>query len=185
MSVETNNLRSTKAILDAVVAALQGLKLAVNGQNAFARVDIFDLTDWAAAVRRLVFNDNRAALVIYGGDNFERTMGTSILTVDRTTRLDVLLTDRVLGDDVKAMTGDGVRPGTFGLLDQVLPALTGQILEAEEGMENSVYLVPTGVERVFVTDDDKKDWPGRSVLLVSFEASAPWLQVGVGGQSNY
>jgi len=185
MNDSSNNLRGATEILNAIVEKLEALTLKPGNGAAFARVEIFDLADWKAAVRRLVLNNNRAALVIYAGDDFKHVRENSVLTVDRTTRIDVLLTDRLLGDTVRALTGDGSRPGTLGLLDALLPALTGTILDADEDQEDSVYLVPTGVERIFVTDEEKANWPGRSALLLSLEASAPWLQTAVGNQANF
>ena len=94
MDSSSNNLRGAREILEAIVAKLKALELdgGPAGEKAFARVEIFDLVDWKAAVRRLVFNDNRAALVVYDGDSFEQQREMTVLTIDRKTRVDVMIT---------------------------------------------------------------------------------------------
>lgn len=181
MSVETNKLRSTREILDAIVAALTALNLE-QGQPAFDRVEHFDLTDYEDAMRRLAMNQERTALVIWTGDEFENVRQTVMLTTRRITSIDVFVSERNLVKPVAALTGDpeNYLPGVLGLRDLVIPALTGAILESNADNGNElIYLLPTGVERGIISADDKKKFPARQILILSFQAVGEWLQVGV------
>lgn len=181
MSVETNKLRSTREIVEAVKTALEALETAA-GQRAFDRVEIFDLSDYEDALRRLALNQERAALVVWTGDEFDNDRQSIVLTTRRTALLDVFIADRRLDAPVKALVGDAENnlPGVLGLRDLVIPALTGQVLasDAETGAE-LIYLVPQSTERVIVNADDKRKFPGRQVLIINFQAVGEWLQVGV------
>lgn len=181
MSAETNKLRSTKEILDAIVTALRALNLE-QGQPAFDRVEIFDLPDYLNAMQRLALNQERTALVIWTGDEFETNRETIVLTTRRISNFDIFVSERNLANPVAATTGDPEKylPGVMGLRDLVIPALTGQILasDAEAGKE-LIYLAPAGVERAILSSEDKQKFPARQILILNFTAAGEWLQVGV------
>lgn len=181
MSVEFNHLRSTKAILDAVKAALAALTIPIGSETpkAFGTVEIFDMKDWEAAIQTLVTTENRICLVLYAGDSYERVAsGITMLNVRRTTKIELLIADYHVSDGVKAQLGDGAQPGSVGLLDAVLGELTGVVLDQEVG-KDAVYLMPAGVEQMTITEADKQDAPGRNLISVSFDAIGQWMSVGV------
>lgn len=181
MSVETNKLRSTREILDAVIVKLDGLKLQ-QGQPAFDRVEMFDLSDYLDAMQRLAMNQERTALVLWTGDDFESNRGTIILKVRRTSNIEVFITERNLAAPVKALTGDpeNYLPGVLGLRDLVLPALTGELLpsKAETGAE-LIYLVPESVARGIISAEDKAKFPARQIIIINWQALGEFMMVGV------
>lgn len=188
MSVETNRLRSTREILEAIKTALATLNLE-QGQAAFDRVEIFDLSDYLDAMTRLAMNQERTALVIWTGDEFETNRETVMLTVRRSCAIDIFITERRLDAPVKALTGDPetYQPGVLGLRDLVLPALTGQILASDAEADppaELIYLVPQSIERGIINAEDKKKFPGRQVLILNLLAVGEWLQVGVEGNES-
>jgi hypothetical protein len=178
MSVETSKLRSTKAILDAVIAVLSAVQLA-DATPAFERVESFDLTDWQHALGKLALNQQRAAVVIWSGEDYEVNREVSVLTVRRTQTIDVILTDRRLDKPVSALTGDEASPGVVGLKDLVLPNLIGVLLDSDEDGNEAVYLTPASIERGMLSVEDKEASPGRQVLIINLQAVGEWLQVGV------
>jgi len=180
MSVETNSLTATKTILAAVKTALQAVE--VGGSAAFGMVELFDLADWGDALRRLATAESRVALVVYAGEQYENTREVSLLTTHRVTQVEILMTDFQLADPTVALIGDDIQPGALGLVDAVLPALTGILIDTAGNLD-AVHLVPTGFDRMILTQEDQDNAPGRHVIGLTFEARGAYMQIGVGESS--
>lgn len=184
MSVEFNLTRSTAAVLDAIQAALTALQLA--NTPAFQKVVQFEIDDFEQALRDLVITEDRVAMVVWTGEAYELERGISILTVKRMPTFEVIFADFALSSPLAAKHGDESQPGVLGLLDVVLPALTGVILdESTADAEDAVYLVPAGLERLIITREDQEKLPGRQVLVLSLTGSGQSLQVGVRSAEAY
>ncbi len=186
MSVETNQLRSTRTVLEAVKAALAALTITVGNKTpkAFGTVEIFDLADWDTALQTLVTTEDRICLVLWAGDAFENQREISILTTRRITKIELLVSDFRIDSGVAAQIGDDSQPGVAGLVDAVLASLTGVILDVAGG-KDAVALVPVGMERLTITDQDKQETPGRHVISLTFDAVGQWMQVGISGSEAY
>lgn len=178
MSVEFNQLRSTRAILEAVKTALTNLTITIGAQTpkAFQAVEICDLADWESVIQKFVIASDRVAIVLWAGDSYENNRQISVLSSRRTTKIEILITDYRIEDGVAGQLGDDSQPGSVGLLDAVLGELTGVVLDEEVGRD-AVSLMPAGVERLTITDADQQDAPGRNLISVTFDAVGQWMQV--------
>jgi hypothetical protein len=177
--------RATKTILDALVERLRTVKLSdEEDAPAFERVELFDLADWRDAMRRLQLNQQRLALVIWAGDEYENNRETTVLMTQRTQLFEIFLSEKRLDRPVAALTGDDRSPGVLGLKDSVVKALTGVLIEGDDDNE-TIYVTPTNLARGIVSDDDKKENPGRQVLVLSVSAAGEYLQNAVGESPNY
>jgi hypothetical protein len=186
MSVETNQLRSTRSVILAVRDALRALSLSLAGKSvkAFGRVEVFDLADWENAIASLVAAEDRVCFVIWIGDTFENQREISVLTTRRTTRVELLLSDFNVADPVASQLGDNHQPGVAGLSDAVLAGLTGVLMDEATGLD-ALALLPVALERITITDQDKQDIPGRHVISLTFDAVGQWTQVGIRDSEPY
>jgi hypothetical protein len=181
----TNKLRSTKAILDALIAKLAAVRLDDQGDAlAFERVELFDLSDYQDAMRRLALSEQRLALVIWSGDGYENERQLTVLQTRRTLSVDIFVSVRRLDDPVAAMTGDDTEPGTLALRDKVIAAVYGVILEGDDDQE-AIYAVPQSVERGILNADDKKENPGRQILILNLQLAGEYLETAVGSNPSY
>lgn len=184
MSVETNRLRSTRELLEAIVARLKALELE-QGQPAFHRVEMFDLSDYEDAMTRLAMNQERTALIVWTDDEYEEERETVMLTLRRNALLDIFVSERRLDKPIEALTGgpEVYLPGVLGLRDLVVAAVTGEILEASPDSDpprELIYGVPQNVARGIINSDDKKKFPARQILIIRLKCVGEWMQVGVG-----
>jgi hypothetical protein len=178
MSVEFNQLRDTRAILEAVKTSLANLTITIGDKTpkAFGTVEIFDLADWEVAIQKLVISSDRVALVLWGGDSYENNRQITVLSTRRTSKVEILITDYRIDDGVAGQLGDATQPGSVGLLDAVLAELTGVIIDEGAG-KDAVTLMPAGTERLTITDADQQESPGRNIISVTFDAVGQWMQV--------
>lgn len=187
MDAATNHLRDTKTILDAILERLREVTLSDEEDAlAFERVELFDLADWEDALRRLAANQQRSAIVIWAGEDWEHQRETTALTSNRTQSFELMISERRLDAPVAALTGDDRSPGVVGLKDRVTAAITGILLEeSEEGAQDAVYLTVQTIQRGVLSTDDKKKDPGRQVLILSVQSAGEWLQTAVGDNPTY
>lgn len=185
MNANTNRLRATKDIIDALQERLRDVTLgAPENLPAFEKVELFDLADWEDALRRLALNQQRSAVVIWAGEDWEHQREMVTLTSRRTQSFEVMVSERRLDSHQAALTGDDRSPGVVGLKDRVVAALTGVLLAGDDEQE-TVYLTITSVQRGVLSVEDKKKEPGRQVLVLSVQAEGEWLQTAVGANETY
>ena len=187
MTEASQHLRDTKAILDAIVERLRAVKLSdAEDAVAFERVELFDLADWEDALRRLAANQQRSAIVIWAGEDWEHERELTVLTSRRSQSFEVMISERRLDNPVSALTGDDRSPGVVGLKDQVAKALTGILLDdTAKGESDAVYLTVQTIQRGVLSTDDKKKDPGRQVLILSVQSAGEWLQTAVSDNEAY
>lgn len=185
MTEGSNKLRSTKAILDALIAKLQAIRLDDQGDAlAFERVEMFDLSDFQDAMRRLAIAEQRMALIIWSGDTYETEREITTITTKRTCSVDVFVTVKRLDAPVAALVGDAEDPGTLGLRDKVIAATFGVILDGDDDHE-AIYSTPQSVERGILNADDKKANPGRQILILNLQLAGEYVQTAVGASQVY
>jgi hypothetical protein len=182
----TIRLRATKDIIEAVVARLRDDVVLDDeeGTPAFEKVEVFDLADWEDALRRLALNQQRSAVVIWAGEDWEHNREITVVTSKRSQQFELMISERRLDAPVAALTGDDRSPGVVGLKDLVVKALTGVLLTGDANNE-TVYLTVTNVQRGVLSVDDKKKEPGRQVLILSCQAEGEWLQTIVNSNPAY
>ena len=94
---------------------------------------------------------------------YEVQRQTVTLTVQRMPTFEVIFSDFDLTDPAVAKHGTTTTPGVLGLLDAMLPELTGIVLdETATDSEDAVYLVPAGLERMFFEPDGSFVWVGSA-----------------------
>jgi hypothetical protein len=175
-----NTLRTSRGILTAVQSILEGLE--VGGAPAFAAVRLFDIQDLSDAMRQLVVSEDRMAILIYAGDSFAPQLDVGSLLLQRTMEVTLIITDRRLDDRVVALVGDDETPGVLGLLDAVLPAITGVVVdETSAGAEDQVRCVPTRADSMLVALEDKSKYPGRQAISIDLQLQGQWIRMEIGG----
>lgn len=186
MTDATQKLRDTKAIIDALQERLRTITLS-DGETApaFEKVEVFDLADWQDALRRLAINQQRSAIVIWSGEDWEHSRETAVLTSKRSQQFEIMISERRLDKPVAALTGDDRSPGVVGLKDKVVKALTGVLLEGDGDTTETIYTTVQNVQRGLLSMEDKNKEPGRQVLILSTQAQGEWLQTVVDSNPNY
>lgn len=180
MNSGSNKFRPTKAILAALVAKLQAVKLDDAGDALlFERVELFDLSDYQDAMRRLAITQNRIALVIWSGDDYATEKQETVSLTQRTLNVDVFVTVKRLDNAVAALTGDDHDPGVLDLRDKVIGACYGVVLDGSD-TEEAIYATPQSVERGILNADDKKENPGRQILILNLQLAGEWIVTAVG-----
>lgn len=185
MTAATASLRNTSDILAALLDRLREITLSeFEDAPAFEKVDLFDLADWEDALRRLAMNQQRSAVLIWAGEDWQHNRETTVLSSKRTQDFELLISERRLDAPVAALTGDDLSPGVVGLKDLVVAALLGVLLEAEAELEG-VYITVQNVQRAVLSVDDKKKDAGRQVLILSLQAEGDWFTTAVGAHTTY
>jgi phage gp37-like protein len=186
MTDATTRLRDTKDIIDALVQRLQDLTLSdEETAPAFEKVEVFDLADWEDALRRLALNQQRSAIVIWAGEDWEHNRETVVLTSKRSQSFEIMISERRLDKPVAALTGDDRSPGVVGLKDRVVKKLTGVLLAGDGTSSETIYTTVQNVQRGVLSMEDKKKEPGRQLLILSTQAQGEWLQTAVDANPNY
>lgn len=151
------------AIADAMVEALRS---AIWGEtNAFEVVERFDSTDVARAFSSiLVAHRARVAFVVLSGETWEPTAPGNLRHAVRTTRVSLLVSDRVLGDRRTAIFGGGANPGCLALKDVAIAAVCGPLLPNPSGCD----VQPSSSDLLFVdqVEESSPKLPGRAACLV-------------------
>jgi len=161
---------STTTIVDAVVRALEAMRYTPDSgggaQPLFGEVKRYSSTDIEAAFRALLVSSQRAAVVVFSGSEFsELLVGTGRRSA-RTTKLSIVVTDRVVGQGDAAVFGSDDTPGACGLADAVCEELIGRVIANPDGVD----LVPRSVDTALLADDSKKTLKARSVCVIEFDA---------------
>jgi hypothetical protein len=185
ITTATSKLQDSRDILAALVDRLRNVTLSADEDAvAFERVEIFDLADWEDALRRLASNQQRTAIVIWAGEDWEHNRETVTLSSRRSQSFELMLSERRLDAPVAALTGDDRSPGVVGLKDRVVAAFTGVLLPGDDEVE-TIYTTVQNVQRGVLSADDKKKDPGRQVLILSLQAEGEWIQTLVNDNEAY
>jgi hypothetical protein len=167
-------MRSAVEIVDAVVTRLQTAQWKPTDgplEGAFQRVERFDVSNLGEGLEALILNQDRFALVIWVGEDFEQAVVRGNQPVSqRQTRLIVMVSDRVIGDRRAAVFGSNTHPGALKLRELALAAVCGYLIENPNG----VYAHPVMSEPVFV-ESERGNLPGRSCVSMEFKCDGGWL----------
>lgn len=163
-------MRATADIITALVAAMNTAQWTPEGgdpEPAFAVVKPFDSTDLPAAFAELLVTEQRVALIVYTGDDFEdANSGPGQVEVRRAAQISILVSDRVLGKRQEAIFGSATHPGALRLKDIALAAVAGPLCAQPEAVDcRPVHAEP------LILEDLKKKQPGRVAYLVDLECS--------------
>lgn len=170
MATTTVNRTPTVTILNAIVAALEALEWTPAGgaaEPAFQSVKLFDLNSLPDALQHLLVSQERCCIVVPDDERFTpRVQSQRRILLTRTLPVAIFLSDRILGDRQAALIGNATSPGAYGLVELVLPVLTGRLLAPPAG----VNCVPTTCAVLNLQDGAQK-LPGRSALELDVECT--------------
>lgn len=178
-----SNRYSQAEIVDALETILRALTLADNETPAFQEVKRFDVESLTEAFELLLMSEQRVCIVVVLDETFEPELdGDHKLLVKRLLPIALLISDRRLGDRVKALWGeaeDPTVPGAFALAEIALPAVTGRLLENTEA-KDGVVVQPFDIQSIFLRDTDKQDLPGRAAVKLELHCKGGTLEANLG-----
>ena len=155
------------AIADAMVEALRAATW--REDNAFEVVARFDSTEIERAFSELlVAHRNRVAFVVVSGESWDTEQVGSLRHARRTTRMTLLVSDRVLGNRGAAIFGGPSNPGCLALKDAAMAAVCGPLIANPAGCD----VQPVSADLLFVerVEDSGSKLPGRAACLVELLA---------------
>jgi hypothetical protein len=181
----TSHRRATPEIVAALQAAVTAVTwVPVAGADAaavFDRVELFDDEDLVEAFRYLTVTEQRVCVIVPLDEQFETAVDKRKLIVRRMLPVALLMSDRVLGDRKQALWGDlaadgsQTTPGAMGLMEMVLPAVTGLLLPNPKG----VVVEPARGE-VMAVKDTEKDLPSRITVSLELHCRGGYLEADLG-----
>ena len=178
MTAATSHRRATSEILAALETGLRGVTW--HGQPALDRVEQFTEADLVEAFRRLLISEQRVCLIVAMDEEFNSETKGNKLIVRRVLPVTLLLSDRVLGNPVTALKGDENNPGAQGLLEAVLPAVIGQLLDNPGGVA-----AEPRVASHFQVAETAKEMPGRVCIALELQCRGGWLENTLNIPPNY
>ena len=180
MTPATANRQPTTAIVAALKTILTGLQVTIGTNapvNAFARVELFDSESLTEAMQLLVISDQRLCLIVVLDESFHTENRGQKLIVTRSLPVALIISDRILGNRTTALYGNNTTPGALGLMELVLPAVTGMLLQPPNGVTaepvNSSVLVVKNQK-------DKQNLPGRAAIALELHCRGGNLQAALG-----
>ncbi len=189
----TDSSVSRLAIAQAIAIQLQGLTLNVPDPNnpgynlpAFQNVQKFDIESLTDAFRYLIMSEQRVCVILFLDQQFTQKLSQGNLFITRMQPVALIISDRRLGDRVKALWGDpddNTVPGAFALEEVVRPAVTGQLITGSQGLSN-VVSAPAHVTSLFLKDDDRQELPGRAAVMLELHITGGVLQATLGPGPN-
>lgn len=179
MAATIQNRASVGAIVLALQAAVQAVQLPANAGAAFGEVKLFDEESLVEAFRYLHLAQQRVCVIVPMDEKLPVVaQGTRIL-MKRELPVVLLISDRVVGDRVKAMYGDlAANPpiyGADGLKELVLPAVTGLLIA-----DPKTVCEPTGASVFVVKDKMQQNLPGRSAVALELQVRGGTIAADVG-----
>jgi hypothetical protein len=100
----------------------------------------------------------------------------------------LLISDRNLGDRVKALWGDPLDPtvqGAFALEKMARAAVVGQLLDSDSVRgKTKVISLASHVNSIFLKDEDKQELPGRAAVMLELNCSGGTLTARTGPGAN-
>jgi len=185
---------SKAEIAAAFQAQLAALTLEVNdpvtGQPlpAFNRIELFDVESLTDAFRLLIISEQRVCIILMLDEQLTTQIEEQKLLVTRMQPIALLISDRRLGDRVKALFGDAADPtvpGAFALEKIARPAVTGKLLESDPNTgKTKVISVPAAMNSIFLKDEDKQELPGRAAVMLELHCSGGTLIARIGPGSS-
>lgn len=167
-------MKGTSQILDEIVTRLQALTWTPDGgdpEDAFGLVSRFAVTDLEEAFADLLTTEQRVALVVCTGRDWQIMEEGPKTSMRRTTQVSVVVSDRILGDEQAAWSGSATTPGAWGLADLVPGAICGRLLDAPQAVD----LLPVGEQDVSIDREVETNLPGRAAVIIEFQAIGGWL----------
>lgn len=156
------------AISTAIVDALRASQW--NDGTAFEVVERFDSTEIERAFSQiLVAHRSRVAFVVLYGESWESPNPGLLRQSLRSTRVALLISDRVLGDRSAAIFGGPSNPGCLALKDVAIAAVCGPLISNPAGCD----VQPVSVDLMFVerVEESSTKLPGRAACLVELVVS--------------
>ena len=145
---------------------------------AFQRIEVFDVESLTDAFRLLTVSEQRVCLIVLLDEQFETLVEGRKLFVTRLQPAALLISDRILGDRVKALWGDAAdatAPGAFALAELALPAVTGQLISAAAG-RGGILAEPKNCYSIFLKDEDRQELPGRAAVSLELTCRGGTLE---------
>lgn len=167
-------MRPTVDILDRMVDLLEAAQWTPTGgqaEPAFGEVRRYSSTDLADAFKTMLMSQQRVALVIYSGGQWEDAGSPRQVVSRRTLDVSVLVSDRVHGSHEQAVFGGPSNPGALALKDIAADTLTGRLLPNPNGVD----CLPT-TEDLITIEETSKQQPGRVAALVEFFVAGGYLR---------
>lgn len=170
-------MKTTAQILDEIVTRLQALTWTPAGgdpedaEAAFGLVSRFSVTDLEQAFANLLTAEPRVALVVCTGRDWQVMEEGPKTSMRRTTQVSVVVSDRILGNEQAAWSGEATTPGAWGLADLVPGAICGRLLAAPQAVD----LLPVGEQDVSIDREVETNLPGRAAVILEFQAIGGWL----------
>ncbi|KAB2673892.1 MAG: hypothetical protein DVB31_02935 [Verrucomicrobia bacterium] len=181
MGIPNNNLARTRAVLQALkaaVAAIQWTPTDGDAEAAFAKVEIYDLRDVYTALKELIAAQSRVALLVFDSASFETFHEGRDERARQVRKVYVVVADRNWGDRRKAWLGDATNPGAYELADLVVEQLRGPLADVDQ-----VYLRPTGIEPMMITGQERQNQVGRATVLVPIDVVGGEILSALGGRT--
>ena len=180
MTPATNNRQPTTAILNALVALLENLQVTIGAAApvpAFERVELFDSESLLEAFQLLTISEKRICLVVVLNEQFKTVNRGQTMISTRELPVALLIGDRQMGNRVAALYGNSTTPGAYGLMELVLPVVTGMLLAPPNG----VTCEPVSCTVLIVkSQKEKQNLPGRAAVALELHCSGGNLQAPLG-----
>lgn len=167
--------RKTKTILDALKTLLESLVFpeghALEGDNIFKSVQLYDIPDLETALKDLLEFNDRICLVVTAGDFWRNEQKGNEMRSHRTGEIILIMSDQDYAPGKASFFGNGTQPGIINFKEDVMEAITGETL----GIQQCVIIPGEGVSLRFAKEDGKLD--------SSREGYRAFLKVNMGTQA--
>jgi hypothetical protein len=173
MNAAALHRRPTSAIVTALSTQITALQVTApfTPGAAFDRVELFDSEDLIAAFQYLLITQQRVCVIVPLTERHEALAQNMKLIVKRSLPVALLISDRVIGNRKTALWGDQKTPGAMGLMELVLPAVTGQLLANPSG----VVSAPVSTSVMSVKDTNQK-LPNRITVVLELNCRGGRLE---------
>jgi hypothetical protein len=179
MNPATITRASVAAIVTQLVANIKAVQLPNNAGAAFGEVKQFDEESLVEAFRYLHLVQSRVCVVIALDEKFVEKERSTKLLITRIVPICLLISDRVVGDRMKALYGDStVNPPIYGadaLKELVLPMVTGTLLANPK-----VVVSPESASVFVVKDKMQQNLPGRSAIALELQCTGGTITANTG-----
>jgi hypothetical protein len=179
---------AVKAQMDALMLDAEDPKGPGNLLKAFERVELFDVQDLTDAFRIALISEQRVCVIVVLAQQFTPQIEEQKIVISRLQPIGLIISDRLLGDRVKALFGDPLDatvPGSFALAQLAMTALTGKLLPSDLGTgKTKVISTPANVDSIFLKDEDKQELPGRSAVMLEINCIGGTVEARIGPGSS-
>jgi hypothetical protein len=156
--------------------------------KAFDRIELFDVESLTDAFRLLIISEQRVCVIIMLDEQLTTQISEQKILTTRMVPIALLISDRNLGDRVKALWGDPLDPtvqGAFALEKLARAAVVGQLLDSDSARgKTKVISLAASVNSIFLKDEDKKELPGRAAVMLELNVSGGTLTARIGPGAN-